>query len=271
MRRFHYVAFAFVSAALTFMQIPQMSAQGAPEVAKLLAPTGKLHVGVLMVPYFAIEDVSTRQIKGVIPDLGAELARRIGVSHELMRMKNPAEMITLFLDGNIDVTFIGITDDRAAVLDFGPVLLNLRTTFLVPAGSSINSIGDVDRPGVRILVPQRSAQEAHLKQIISKATIIPVAVENPRPAVDLIVAGQADVFSHVVPMLASAQRSLPGSRILPGSYYNVPIAIGYQKGAPAVVTEFAKKFVADVKASGFLAQALARMGAHAQGVVVAEQ
>ena len=67
-------------------------------------------------------------------------------------------------------------------------------------------------------------------------------------------------------MLANAQRLLPGSRILPGSYYDVPIAIGYAKGRSAVVSEFAKDFVADVKASGFVAQAIGRMGTAAEGL-----
>ena len=62
--------------------------------------------------------------------------------------------------------------------------------------------------------------------------MIPVPVETPKPAIELLAAGQADVFSHVVPMLATAQPSLPGSRILPGSYYNVPVAIGYPKAGP---------------------------------------
>jgi len=66
--------------------------------------------------------------------------------------------------------------------------------------------------------------------------MLPVPVENPRTAVEMIISRQADVFSHVVPMLVNAQAGLPGSRILPGSYYNVPTAIGYQKGSGRAAT-----------------------------------
>ncbi len=138
----------------------------------------------------------------------------------------------------------------------------------MPAGSPIKSIPEVDRPGVRIVVPARSAQGEHLEKIITKAALIRVPVETPQPAVDLLVAGKADVFSHVVPMLATAQAGLPGSRILPGSYYNVPIAIGYPKGQSAAVVEFCREFIADVKASGFVQKAIDRMGSKADGVVV---
>jgi len=96
--------------------------------------------------------------------------------------------------------------------------------------------------------------------------MIPVPVEQPRRAVELIAAGAADAFSHVVPMLASAQPALPGSRILPGSYFNVPVAIASAKERPPAVAELCARFAVAAKASGFVQQAIARSGA--PGLVV---
>jgi polar amino acid transport system substrate-binding protein len=236
--------------------------------AKAFAPTGTLRVGVLMVTYFAIADEGAGELKGVVPDLGRELARRLGVPAQLTRYESPVAVIEAFRKGELDVTFIGITADRAAAFDFGPVVLDLQTTYLVPAASTIKTIDEIDRPGVRLLVPARSAQEAELKKMLTRATMISVAVENPKPAVEKLVAGEADAFSHVVPMLVSAQRALPGSRILPGSYYNVPIAIGYAKDRPAAVADVARQFAEDVKKSGFVQQSLDRAGDSVKGVVV---
>jgi polar amino acid transport system substrate-binding protein len=244
------------------------NAQSAAETARQFAPSGKLRVGVLMLSYFAVEQ--NGQIEGWSPDIGIELARRLGVPHELVPIRNPADMIDAFKGGKIDVTFIGITKDRAAAFDFGPVMIGLRTTFLVPASSAIKSIPEIDQAGVRIVVPARSAQGEHLEKIIKNAIMLRVPVETTKPATDLIVSGQADAFSHVVPMLANAQTALPGSRILPGSYYDVPIAIGYPKGSPTAVVEYAKAFVGDMKASGFAQKAIERMGQKADGVVVAQ-
>ena len=176
-----------------------------------------------MLTYFAVEE--SGELKGWSPDLGIELARRLGVPHELVRIQNPADMIEALSTGKADVTFIGITKDRAAAFDYGPVVIGLRTTFLVPASSTIKTIAEVDRPGVRIVVPARSAQGEHLEKILKNATMLRVPVETTKPATDMIAAGQADAFSHVVPMLAKAVPALPGARILPGSYYDVPIAI----------------------------------------------
>lgn len=254
-----------LSFAMMVGAVVQAGAQA--DIGRQIAPTGKLRVGVLMLSYFAVEDGDT--LKGWSPELGIELAQRAGVPHELVPIHNPAEMIDAFKAGRIDVTFIGITKERSAAFDFGPVLIGLRTTFLVPASSTIKSIPEIDRAGVRIVVPARSAQGEHLEKIIANATMLRVPVETTKPATDLIAAGQADAFSHVVPMLAKAQPALPGSRILPGSYYDVPIAIGYPKGSPGEVVEFCRNFVAHVKASGVAQKAIDRMGKLADGVVVA--
>jgi polar amino acid transport system substrate-binding protein len=258
MRRLLLLAFAWTWTA---------AAQAQPsDLARQFAPTGKLRVGVLMLSYFAIEERGA--LKGWSPDIGNELARRLGVPAELVPIHNPANMIGAFADRKIDVTFIGITRERSAAFDFGPVLIGLRTTFLVPAASKIQSISEIDQPGTRIVVPARSAQGEHLEKIIKHAVMLRVPVETTKPATDMIAEGKADAFSHVVPMLATALPALPGARILPGSYYNVPIAIGYPKASPVAVADYAKNFVADMKASGFAQQAIDRMGQKADGVVV---
>jgi polar amino acid transport system substrate-binding protein len=259
-------------AAMIMLGMPAtVQAQPAPtpELIQQLAPSGRLRVGVLMVSYFAVEDAASRRLKGIVPDLGEELARRINVPADLIPFANPPKMLEAFRRGEIDVTFIGITADRAELIEFGPVVLDLQTTYLVPASSRIHSIAEIDQPGLRILVPQRSAQEAHLKKTITKATMISVAVETPRLAVDQLKAGQADAFSHVVPMLVSAQADLPDSRILPGSYYNVPIAIGVAKNRAPSALEYCRRFTDEVKKSGFVQGAIERAGV--KGVVVGPQ
>ena len=235
-------------------------------IAAALAPTGRLRVAVWTVPYFAVEQGG--MLAGIVPDLGAEFARRIGVPADFLRCATPDALIENFRSAAADVTFVGVTAGRAEAIDFGPVLLDIATSYLVPASSPIARIADVDCAGVRILVPAASAQEAHLRKALAHPTLISVAPENARSAINLLAAGAAEAFSHVVPMLATAQRDLPGSRILPGSTFNVPIAIGIAKGRRPAAREYARKFADDVKASGFVQQAIARAGV--TGIVVAK-
>jgi polar amino acid transport system substrate-binding protein len=234
-------------------------------IAAQLAPIGRLRLGIWTVPFFARERGGT--FEGLVPDLGNELARRLGVPAELNGYANPGGLVAAFREGFLDATFVGVTADRAEAIEFGPVVLEILTTYLIAPSSSIASIDQVDQPGVRIVVPAPSAQEAHLRTTIAHARLIPVAPENPKAALDLLAAGEAHAFSHVAPMLAAVQGDLPGARILPGSYFNVPIAIGIAKGKPAAVVAFARAFAEDVKRSGLVQQAIDRAGV--AGVVVA--
>ena len=70
-----------------------------------------------------------------------------------LKFENPARIITAFRDGSLDATFVGITAERAEAIEFGPVVFEIQTTYLVPATSTIASIAEIDRAGVRIAVP----------------------------------------------------------------------------------------------------------------------
>jgi polar amino acid transport system substrate-binding protein len=236
-------------------------------IASQLAPAGTLRVAVWMVPYFA--RVASGGPKGIIPDLAAELARRAAVPLELVPFENPARIVAAFQDGALDVTFLGVTADRAAAIDFGPVVFEIQTTYLVPPTSTIASIAEIDRARVRIAVPAPSAQDAHLRKIITAAELLPIPPEAPQRAIDMLKAGEADAFSHVAPMLAAVQDKLSGARILPGSYFNVPIAIGLAKRREPAVAEFVRAFAEDAAHSGFLRGAIDRAGV--PGLVVGGQ
>lgn len=235
-------------------------------IASLLAPTGTLRVAVWMVQYFA--RLQAGGLSGIVPDLAAELAQRAGVKLDLVKFENPARIVAAFRDGSLDATFVGITADRAEAIDFGPVVFEIQTSYLVPEASPIASVAGIDGAGMRIAVPARSAQEAHLAKTLTAATLIPIPAERPQQAIEMLKVGEADAFSHVTPMLAAVERDLPGARILPGSYFNVPIAIGVAKGRPPAVADLARSFTEHVKRSGFLLQTLARHGV--TGVTVAK-
>src|SRR6266511_3179961 len=100
---------AMAAAIMLGSIMPAHTQTAGPDIAKQLAPAGKLRVALLMLSYFAVEDEASGQPKGVMPDLGMELARRIGVPYQPVRIKNPGEMIDAFRTGAVDATFIGIT------------------------------------------------------------------------------------------------------------------------------------------------------------------
>ena len=238
-----------------------------PDVAAALAPTGTLRVAVWRLDYFAVAD-SAGRLAGIIPDLGNALARRLRVPVALAAFATPAAIVAAFHAGDVDVTFLGITADRADAMCFGPTVVGLQSSFLVTADSPITSMEAVAWPGTTIVVPARSAQEAHLRATHPHARLLTIPPEAPGEAIARLAAGDGEAFCHVVPMLAAVQPRLPGSRILPGSTFTVPVAIASTRGRPPAAAAFCRRFAADVKASGLVADAIARAGV--KGVVVGE-
>ena len=85
MRMRSSTAAVLIAASSVLGFAPGASAQSATETARQFAPSGKLRVGVLMLSYFAVEQ--NGQIEGWSPDIGVELARRLGVPHELVPIR----------------------------------------------------------------------------------------------------------------------------------------------------------------------------------------
>ena len=81
MRTTHWLVTVILGVVL--MSGAEMYAAPAPEVRQVLAPTGKLRVGLLLGrPLSVTRDSPSGEMKGVGFDLGKEFARRIGVPFE---------------------------------------------------------------------------------------------------------------------------------------------------------------------------------------------
>src|SRR5579871_131398 len=108
-----------------------------PENAKQeLAPAGKLRIGINHSNYLlVVPDSPHGAPRGIAADLGAELARRIGVPFEYVSFDGAGKLADAIKDAAVDVGFIGNEPQRAEVIAFSPSYLELPVTYLVPAGS----------------------------------------------------------------------------------------------------------------------------------------
>jgi polar amino acid transport system substrate-binding protein len=229
-----------------------------------LAPSGTLRVGVNLSNFLLVSQQTAESIGGIVPDLAQELARRLGVALELVRYPQPGAVADAAKAGAWDVAFIGAEPQRASEIDFTEPYLEIEATYLVPAGSPIRSIAEVDRKGVRIAVMNRSAYELWLARNIRHAEL--VRAESIEASYQLFVREKLDVLASLKPRLLQDREKLPGSRILEGRFTAVQQAIGTPKGRPAAAA-FLREFARDIKASGLVAQLIARHGV--QGVTVA--
>jgi polar amino acid transport system substrate-binding protein len=220
-----------------------------------LTPTGKLRVGVNLGNFLLVQRNPDGTIRGIVPDLAAELARRLGVPAELRQYEKVGEVADGAKKGEWDVAFIGAEPQRAAEIDFTAPYVEIEAMYLVPAGSPIRSIAEVDRKGVRIAVAARSAYHLWLERNLRNAEL--VVGDSIDGSWQRFVNEKLEVLAGLKPKLLQERDKLPGSRILEGRFTAVQQAIGTPKGRPAGAA-YLRKFAEDVKASGLVAELIAR-------------
>jgi polar amino acid transport system substrate-binding protein len=235
-----------------------------PAAKSELAPTAKLRVGINYGNFLLVTKGQNGEYSGIAVDLGRELGQRLGVPVELVPFATAGKLADAVKAGAWDVAFLGNEPQRAGDIAFSPPYLEIEAGYLVPAGSPIKTMAEVDRKGVRIAVAVNSAYDLYLSRSLKNATL--VRVEGIQASYDIFVKDKLEVLSGLKPRLLSDAEKLPGSRILEGRFTVVQQSVGTPQGRPAAagyLSEFAK----DIKKSGFVAQAIAR---HAvRGVSVA--
>jgi polar amino acid transport system substrate-binding protein len=230
-----------------------------------LAPTGRLRVGVNYGnPVLATRDPSSGDLSGVAVDLARELGKRVKVPVELVAFESAGKMFDAVKTGAWDVAFLALDPGRADQIDFSAPYIEIEGTYLVPAGSPLHDIGDVDREGVRIGISSGSAYDLFLSRSIQHAEL--TRAPDPNGAFELILAGKVDVAAGVRQHLVANVKKLPGSRVLDGRFMAIQQALGIVKGRSAGA-QYLREFIEEAKASGLVTQAIEKAGI--RGVSVA--
>src|SRR5712692_3096450 len=150
-----------------------MATEISPAVRSEMAPTGKLRVGINYGNFLLVTSYSpAADPRGPAPDLARELGRRLGVPVEWVAFETAGKLADAVKTGVWDVAFLGAEPQRANEIAFTAAYLEIPATYLVPAGSPLRSIADVDRDGVRIAVTERSAYELYLSRTVKHAQLV---------------------------------------------------------------------------------------------------
>jgi polar amino acid transport system substrate-binding protein len=236
-----------------------------PAVRSDLAPTGTMRVGInhgnLVL---AQKNATSGEVKGVAVDLANELGRRLGVPVALVQYGSAGQMTDALATGAWDVAFLAREAGRAGEIGFTAPHLLIEGTYLIPAGAPYTRVPDIDQAGVRIAVSEKSAYDHFLTRNIKQATL--VRAPGNSAGVGLVQGGKADVIAGVRQLLLMDQAKLPGSKVLDDRFMVIEQAMGLPKGRDAGLA-YAKAFIEEMKASGFVAQALEKSGV--RGVPVA--
>jgi polar amino acid transport system substrate-binding protein len=200
-------------------------------------------------------DPASGEPSGVSVDLSRELARRLGVRVELVTFDAAGKVVDALKSGAWDVAFLAIDPARAVDISYSPPYVVIEGAYMVAERSPIRSNADVDRPGIRVVVGAGSANDLFLTRELRQAAIVRAATSQA--VTDLFVAQRLDVAAGVKQQLAADATRVPGLRLLDGRFMVINQAMGTPRGRVAG-SAYLHGFVEEMKASGFVAAALAR-------------
>lgn len=240
----------------------------ADNIAEQLAPTGVLRAGINMSNFLLVTGrTESGDPDGVSPDMARALAERLGVPVKMVPFPTPGELADAAADDVWDIGNIGAEPQRAEKIAFTLAYSEIEATYLVPPGSPIRSIEEVDRPGIRIAVSARSAYELWLSRNIRHAEL--VLAQGLGAAFQLFVDEGLDALAGLRPGLIGDVEKLPGARILDGQFSAVQQAIGVPRSRPESAAAFVAAFVEEAKTSGLVASLIARHGVEGRLMVAA--
>jgi polar amino acid transport system substrate-binding protein len=232
-------------------------------VRNTLAPTGTLRVALNEANFLLVLAPATEG-RGVAADLGRDLGARLGVPVAFIGYSDAGKVADAAAHDAWDVAFIGADAARSEVV-FSPPYIGIDATFLVRADSPAADPDEVDRPGIRIAVADRSAYHLALKRIITQATLVPA--DGLPASEERFHRDGLDVLAGLRPHLVDVATRTPGGRVLAGAFMTVQQAIGVPRRRAAAAPAIAA-FAREVVRSGLVASLVQRH--QVRGVTVPE-
>jgi polar amino acid transport system substrate-binding protein len=227
---------------------------GTAAVAVDLAPGGTLRAAInLGNPVLAQGTAATPA--GVAVDIAREIGARLGLPVELACFDAARDSFAAVTAGRSDICFLAIEPARAAEVAFTAPYVLIEGVYAVSEQSPLVAVADVDRPGVRIGVKRGSAYDLFLTRTLQHATVV-----RGTEGTTEFLTGNLEAAAGVREPMTEFVGSHPGFRLVEGRFMEIPQAVGTAASKRLETTSFLHGLVEELKASGFVADALRRSG-----------
>lgn len=242
--------------------------QPSASVVSAFAPQGRLRAAInLGNPILAGRDAATGAAQGVSVDLAREFARRLGVPLELVVVDTAGQSVDIVAGEQADIGFFAIDPKRGEHIAFTAPYVLIEGCYLVRDASPLRANEEVDRAGQRVVVGRGSAYDLYLARELKNAQVVH-APSSPAVVQHFLDTG-AEVAAGVKQQLELDARRIGGLRLLPGRFMVIRQAMGCPRSRGAEAASVLAAFVEEMKAGGFVAQALARHGIEGASVAPA--
>lgn len=231
-----------------------------------LGSTGKLRAAINLGNPILASRGPDGQPRGVSVDLAREAGRRLGLPVELITFTSAGNTVEAIKARQVDLAFVAIDPVRAADMEYTAPYVVIEGAYAVRNASPLQRNEEVDRPGHRIAVGRGSAYDLYLTREVKSAAL--VRVPTSPEVVSSFLAQNLEVAAGVKQQLEMDAKRLGGVRLLPGRFMVINQAMGVPKGRTAAQA-WLSGYIEEMKASGFVAEALKRHGIEGAAVAPA--
>lgn len=235
---------------------PALAQPTDPGALAELAPAGRLRIGVGVAPVgsaFWSTPGPDGAPRGVTLDLAAALGASLGLPVEIVRFRSSSEVTDAVASGNLEAGFMPVDAERAARVAFGPDYYLTTSTYWVPAGSRIQTLAEVDAPGVRVFGVAGTTTIRGSARSLTRTQ--PVAEVSVDAILARLRAGEVDAVALGRESLETLAPRFPGSRILDGHFHSLGTAIAVPPGRLKALA-LASAWMEQAKADGTVRRAL---------------
>jgi polar amino acid transport system substrate-binding protein len=224
----------------------------APDLVKEFAPTGRLRAAINISNPVLVQLDATGAPTGVTIDLARALAGRLGVELETVAIDSAGKSFEAVKSARCDIGFLAVEPARAAEIDFTAPYVLIEGVYAVRPDAGLASNAEVDRAGVRIAVGKGAAYDLFLTRSLKHATLV-----RGEKSFETFLRDKLEVVAGVKQAVVRFVTAHPELRLLDGRFMEIAQAMCLPKGRPNAARYLAA-FVEEMKASGFVAEAIAR-------------
>ncbi|MFI9269745.1 transporter substrate-binding domain-containing protein [Kitasatospora sp. NPDC052896] len=221
-------------------------------IARDLAPSGGLRAAInLGNPVLA--QGTPAAPTGITVDIAREVGARLDVPVELVCFDAARKSYEAMATGRADICFLAVEPAREGEVAFTPPYVVIEGVFAVPHESALTTTADVDRAGVRIGVKRGSAYDLFLSRTLQHASVV-----RGEEGVDEFRAQGLEVAAGIRQPMTEFVAAHPELRLIEGRFMQIRQAVGTTRARRPETVRFLRDLVEELKAGGFVAEALRR-------------
>jgi polar amino acid transport system substrate-binding protein len=223
-------------------------------IADDLAPSGVLRASINLGNPVLAQGTADHP-SGVTVDLAREVAARLDLSLELVCFDAARKSLEALTAGRADLCFLAVDPARATEVAFTAPYVVIEGVFVVPRDSDLTGVADVDRDGVRIGVKQGSAYDLFLTRTLRHASVV-----RGSEGVEVFRERGLEAGAGIRQPVTAYAATHADVRVIDERFMQIQQAVGTTTGRRPGTVAFLRDLVEELKADGFVADALARSG-----------